>query len=323
VRRPGLQALHADAYLFRSPAAKRETRLTAAFLLPDAFATGVVRAYLFPLQPLDRKRWEALLVVGFPVPLDSAVEGETQREFGVVLRDKPAIRHVFNRSVTLRPKGPRVSASPTVTFVERVQLAPGSYELTAVMSDPEATQPHSAHVKVELPPIPRDGLFLVQPVLGRPAGDDLVIHAASAEAAHRKGKKSKAAKADPPTPDRVGSAESFQPLLVTQVDRPQDLTVLTSACLVGSGELAGASIARLLRDATGQEHGNLPPQALALGREGKDDEGKVRCQSLVDVLPRGALPPGDYSFDAVVEPVPQSKQAALRAALKFAVGAAK
>jgi hypothetical protein len=312
VLRPGLRVLHAGAYLFRSPEGKRKTRLSAAFLLPQAFATGIVRTHVFPLRPLDRKRWEALLVISFPVPL---TEVEETRDFGVVLTRKPSFQQSFSRSVTLRPMGPGPSASPTVTFVERVTLEAGLYEMTAVMSDTAAVQPHSARVTVEVPPIPRGELFLVRPVLGRQARENVVINAGRAEAAPgRRGKRGKAA----PIADRVGSAGSFQPLLVAQLDQPQDLTVLTAACLVGSDAPPEVAIARHLRDGFGQIRGSLP--ILPLELEDSTGAGKVRCQSLVDLLPRGALGAGELVFEAAFEPAPAGDPEAIRATARFAVG---
>ena len=82
---------------------------------------------------------------------------------------------VPSEPVNVRNTAPAGTASPTVTFVERVTVSPGGYELTAVMSGGDLSGPHAHRVALDIPAIPRDVLFLTDPVLGRAAGSDVVI----------------------------------------------------------------------------------------------------------------------------------------------------
>jgi hypothetical protein len=151
------------------------------------------------------------------------------------------------------------------------------------MSDPSGVRPHATRVQLSLPEVPRQELFLVAPVLGRVAGSDLAILGDGRDGAV----------------DRIVRENGFQPLLVQEVDAEADLVALTEACWVGSARKfrrvmeQGGSIRRALVDAGGAAVGELPEVPLALG----EDEA-ARCQNLVDLLPRAALRPGGYVFEA-------------------------
>ena len=74
VKRPGMRAIHPSRYVFRSDSEKRESVLRAAWISPEMFQTGVVRAHAFPLRPRSDQLWEALLAEG-------EGEAEAAREF--------------------------------------------------------------------------------------------------------------------------------------------------------------------------------------------------------------------------------------------------
>jgi hypothetical protein len=209
--------------------------------------------------------------------------------------------HRFSRVVTLQPDRPDVDSTPTVTFVEPVRLKPGRYTLTAVMSDPENEDPHATRVEITVPDVPRKELFLVEPVLGRRAGTDVVIQGRSN-----------------PTEDEIGDEESFQPLLVAQLDRPEDLLALTQVCHVGKRKRAprvSGSVERVLLEARAGEIGKLEP--VAIGVEG---EGRIRCQNLLDVFPGSSMPNGEYVYEARL--ASEGDDGAEPRTLKFAVGRA-
>jgi hypothetical protein len=301
VRRPGLRALHPSRYVFRSDGAKRESLLRAAWNAPELFQTGIVRAHLFPLQPLDKTRWDALLAVSFPVPLAGTAGKDVRREFGAVLNRGAAVVHRFSRRITLQPDGPEVASRPTITFLERVALTPGRYTLTTVLADPLDVDPHAAKISIEVPEIPRRELFLVDPILGRPAGPNLVV-------------------LGQPGGDEIGAVNSFEPLVVQQLDEPLDLVSLTEACFVGKkkggrrARRVHGAIARSLFDANGRTVGHLDPVELALK---PDPRQLVLCQNLVDVLPAAKLPEGRYVFEATL---PDPARPAATARVRFAIG---
>ena len=295
VPRPGLRAIHPSNYAFRSPDAKSESLLRAAFVAPEMFQTGVARAHVFPLKPGSARDWNALLTISFPVALDPDTAPEEVRDFGAVLQSGSRVVHRFDRRITLRPFSTASPSDRRITFLEPVTLKPGNYKLTLVLSDPTGDRPHTAVVNVELPALPKRELFLVGPILGREAAEDVVIrgHGAASKRDRKSGRSDPTSAAD-----RVGSARSFEPLLVQEVNREESIFAMTQACMVGSRKSgADTKVRRSLHAEGAGEVGLLPPVELELS-----GRGKIRCQNLLDVLPANAMDPGKYIFEARLEP---------------------
>jgi len=283
VNRPGLRAIHSSRHKARSESEQYTSLLRAAWVAPEMFQTGVVRAHLFPLRPSSKNAWEGLLAVRFPVPLGGGPPVEIQREFGAVLARGPAVVHRFSRQITLQPEDTAEASEPTITFLEPVTLTPGTYTLTAVLTEPGRGDPHASKITLEVPEVPRKELFLVDPLLGRVAGGNLVIEG------QRVGK------------DRIRSETTFEPLLIRDLDDPGELVALTQVCWVGSKRgpkaklLQDASVDRKLRTADGRPAGDIDPVPLTL------DEGtRIRCQNLLDTIPASRLKDGEYTFEATL-----------------------
>jgi len=302
VRRPGMRAIHPARFAFRSKAAERESILRAAYLSPELFDTGLVRAHVFPLRPTARRTWEGLLAISFPVPLTDTFGINATREFGAVLYDGARAVHRFNRRITLQPESPEVTSEPLITFLEPVELEPRAYELSVVLSDPAAIEPHAAKVTVEVPAVPRRELFLVGPMLGRPSGTNLVITGGDGRF------------------DTMGEADSFEPLLVHSLDEPVDVLALTQACYVGKKPPSSGStppaVTRSLRNAAGDAVGELVPVELTF-----EADERVRCQNLVDVLPARSVAHGEYVFEAALRSGRPKHDVNER--VKFVVGSAR
>lgn len=282
VLRPGLRAVHPSLYVFRSEDEREESFVRAAFVSPGQSDAGVVRAHLFPLRPGSKRRWEGLIALSFPVPPAGMIEGTVQRDFGAVLSKGPSVAHSFNRRISLQPSDPAAPDAPQVVFLEPVSLGPGEYTLTVVVSDPRDRGTESTRIDLALPRVPRGEPFLVGPILGRAASANLVL-TGGGEATRD---------------DRVGGNESFEPLLVRQVDGSEDLVALTQVCIVGSPQEGGAGpavIERSLLEARGAKVGTLPDVRLKL-----DDEGAVACQNLLDLLPVSTLRSGEYVFEVAL-----------------------
>jgi hypothetical protein len=213
--------------------------------------------------------------------------------------------HRFNRALRLEPQREDVSSEPLVTFVERLDLPPGQYSVTAVLTDPKTAEPHSVKVEVAVPEIPRRALFLVGPTLGRRAESDLVVQ--SGGSAPRDG--------GPSGGDTIGDWNSFQPLLIQHVDPPTDLVALTQACFVGkSGKGPPTNVVRSFQRVDGENVGALEPVGVTL--EGGDE---IRCDSVLDILPLRALRKGgDYLFRASLAPQPEDGEE--RGEVRFSVG---
>jgi hypothetical protein len=296
---PGLRAIHPSKYTFRSQRAKLESRVRSAFVAPELYETGVVRAHVFPLRPESRKVWNALLAVSFPVPLAETKGEDATRAFGAVLARGSKIVHRFDRAITLRPEGPEVTSDPRITFLEPVALEPGDYELRVVMSDPHSESPHATRLEVEVPPIPKGKLFLTGPILGRAAGVNVVVTGGGQV-----------------SDDKVGGTHSFEPLLVQQLDGPVDLVALTEACAIGKPGRGGgptASVSRALRREDGTLIGDLPVQGIE-----PEGEELVRCEHLVDHLPGSALQDGRYVFEAVMQGPEEERDD--EKAVRFSIG---
>ena len=302
VKRPGLRAIHPSKYVIRSRAAQRASLMNAAWNSPDLFRTGVVRAHVFPLRPVAKDAWDVLIAVRFPVPVKADLNQASERDFGGVLWSGSDVVHRFNRRVTIQPLVEDADPEPPFTFVEQVRLKPGTYRLTVVMSAPGSTEQHAEDVSAVVPEVPRNELFLTGPMLGRVVGDDLVVYA------------------DGPNPadDRWAESESFAPLLVQLVDEPLDLVFLTDTCFVGSSRAVRRIeklAAAVRRDLIGEARGELGPiPAVPLELEAN---GKVRCQSIVDVVPSSTLASGDFVFAAQV--TSDKKAHVERAEVSFAV----
>lgn len=287
VGRPGLHVSYPAGYAFRSEEKRRVSLLKAAFTAPGMFQQGVVRAHLFPLGPKSKKSWECLLAIDFPLTVGSETGGAVERQFGVVVRKGATIVHGSSRKIRVDTRSAR-SSSRHVSFTEPLVLEPGNYTVTVVLGDAGSNRPYTVNVKVIVPSIPKGDVFLVEPVLGKRANQDVVIQGASIGA---KGETSpdEIAKAD-----RIGSEKSFMPLLVQRVEAADPLIALTRACLVKKGGREhSAVVQRDLDFEDGKSAGTLPAGEIAFS--GKN---KIECQSLLDILPIPSLPPGDYVFKA-------------------------
>ena len=305
MRRPGLRIQTPNSYLFRSEESKKEALVLASFVLPDMFDAGILRSHAFPLRPNTKKGWETILLVNFPVTFDKEEGAEQQRDFGIVLQRENRVVHRFNRRMTLRIKDWSSDLERDVTFVEFVDLKPGLYTLTASLLDPNATVVDSARVTLEVPSaLPKRQLALVSPILGQPAGSNVVV----AGNLDRKGDSGS---------DQRGTSESFQPLLIQETEQTEKLLALTRACLnQGNDEHAtGAMVDRSVTSGTSPDLASLDPVPVELR-----GPGRVRCDPLLDSLPTAFLDPGKYVFEALLETGEKTTEQYLRFAVESTEG---
>jgi len=303
-RRRGVHLSYAARYTFPSQEQRKSMAVEAAYLIPQQFEGGGLRAHVFPLEPKDRKRWSAILVVDFPVEVAGAAAAST-REFGVVVRHGTEVVHTFDRSISVGAKEAGSAAStPRVTFVEPVMLPPGTYALTAVLADPKGDRPFGRAVDLTLPPIPKREAILAGPILGRRRGDDVVVYGGG--------------DAKGVVGDRLGARASFRPLLIDDVDRAEPLAALTEICAVRAKSKDGPwTISRHLETARGEPAGSLTDVSFHL--TGGD---LVQCQRLFDELPVPQLKPGRYTFRAVLVSVGQDLAPPTEGTAPFAVASA-
>jgi hypothetical protein len=278
--RDGVRLHHASRYSFPSRAERRTQAVRAAYLAPGMFEGGGMRAHVFPVEPKDSERWEALIAVDFPVPIGGDGKAATQREFGVVLQRGSDVEHTFHRSITLTPDA-KSGGSPErrVTFLEPALIRPGRYVVRAVLADPSSEKPFAAEAEVVVPKIPKKQPFLVGPILGRRSGEDVVVFGGAK--------------------DRVGTSTDFRPLLVAEAERTTPLAALTQACVVKPPKSDGPWIAeRSLLSDGGEPVAEMP--GIQLARTGK---APVVCRKVFDELPLETLPLGRYTFKATLAAV--------------------
>lgn len=302
VKRPGLRAIHPSNYRFRSPEARRETSLMSAFLAPEMFENGVVRTHIFPVRPRKPRLWETVVAVSFPAPVGGEHGALAAHEFGAVIKLGNRVVHHFSWKVTLRARDDSRESWPTVTFLEPLELKSGRYTVSAVVSGFAGGAPSATIAEFDLPRIDRKAL-LTEPILWRRPSGNVVL--GSSDAVESGGSLRETG---------MGAhLENYEPLLIQRARADEDLHVMTQYCVAGSrARDAGTSIERDLLGRDGSHIGSLP--AVSLQPEGT---GKVRCQGLWDELPAASLKPGDYRFEARVEPGKM-----LASQLRFAVDAA-
>ncbi len=300
-RRKGVHVNYAARYSFPSEKERRTQAVEAAFLVPKQFEGGGLRAHVFPLQPQDAKRWNALLVVDFPAALPRSASDSTW-EFGVVLRRGPDVAHSFNRSIIIeRLVGDTADDAPRVTFVEPVTLLPGNYALTVVLVAPEGSTPFGRASDLTVPPLPKREAVLTGPILGRRRGEDVVVYG---------GGDAKGAAGD-----RLGARDAFRPLLINEVDRGEPLAALTHICILGPKAKDGPwSIARRLETAAGE-----PAGSFADVNFNSSTRHRVQCERLLDEVPVRQLKPGRYTFRAVLATAGDTGHPTTEAQAPFAV----
>jgi hypothetical protein len=281
-RRKGVHLIYGARYTFPSEKERRVQGLEAAFLVPQQFEGGGLRAHVFPLQPQDAKRWNAVLAVDFPAVLPRKGSDSTW-EFGVVLRRGSIVAHSFNRSIAVRrTNDDAADRAPRVTFVEPVTLPPGKYSLTAVLAGPEGATPLGRVTDLTVPPLPKHEVILTGPILGRRRGNDVVVYG---------GGDAKGAAGD-----RLGARGSFRPLLIDEVDRSEPLAALTHACMLRAKAKDGPwSISRRLETAAGAPAGSLADVTMR-----SSARTPIQCERMLDELPVPQLKPGRYTFRAVL-----------------------
>jgi hypothetical protein len=281
--RAGVNLLYADRYTFPSVAERRKMAVEAAYMVPEMFEGGGMRAHVFTLQPKDAAHWDALVAVDFPVPMFHLKDATARRELGVVLQRGSEIAHTFERSITLQSTGSGVGTiERRITFLEPATVRPGQYVVTAVLSDALSDKTFTAAATLTVPEIPKREAFLSGPILGRLRGDDVIVYGNEDDTGA--------------PADRVGNRASFRPLLVDEVDRDRPLTALTYACVVKPRRGAGPWVAaRALLAESGSVAYTAPD--ITFDRDGND---VVQCRRLVDELPVSTLGLGRYTFRATL-----------------------
>jgi VWFA-related protein len=292
VRRRGVRVIHPVLYRFGSGDAASRSLGETVYTAPSAFLSDEVRGGVFPIRPISPKRWEAAVALRFPVTVPA---GEPRVvSFGAKL-DDPARRavHAFDSAVTVRGHGSSGGERPFVV-VESLDIAPGVYDLSIAVDDPGAGKPRSAVTRVELPPLPRRGPVLVEPLLLRAAargvqvqwGGNLIPRNAGLDIA------------------------ALVPLLSGASTSNESLIALTRLCRLRPGDDGPAvRVERTVIGAGGETVLALPP--VELESVGPEED---RCRSLIDELTTSSLEPGPYAFVVSARPAGEEESILRRVA---------
>jgi len=197
-------------------------------------------------------------------------------------------------------------------FLEPADLGPGEYQLTIVMAGADGvSRPDSTRVTVEVPPIPRKAVMLVDPILGRPRDENVLVRGDGPS------KRRKSYESDwLAQQDIVAGKGAFEPILVQLLDEEEEVHARNKACLVGAKKQPGqTTVNRRIAEDEGWTW-RLPAVPLELTPQ--SDKGKLLCQNLYEVVPGDAIKPSEsYEFQATIEPT--RKIDAVNEELPFAV----
>ncbi|MCP3978302.1 MAG: VWA domain-containing protein [bacterium] len=298
VRRPGTRTVHSYNFQFPSEEEQRRSTLDAAYLSPETFSSVLVRGHMFPLRPVGRKQWEALVAVGFAVDAEEWVADEIVRDVGISITGGRAVKRKIDRRVRLeRPQGEAPATSEFVV-VAPVKLRAGEYDLAVAVSDPAAATPRAAAAATVLPRLERDAPIVVGPFLGRAQRRELEIDVEDAPPP-----------GDPSRRASLRAVEQFEPLLVQSATGREPLMALSRLCGVGEPGQADAERRLLRADGTVvATFGDVPGEVA--------EEGGVSCRTWLDRFPDDGLAPGDYEFELTVS---GAAIASKRESVRFAV----
>jgi VWFA-related protein len=267
VRRPGVRVIHPRIYRFGSDDVARESLADTVYTAPVEFGSETVSGALIPIRPISAKQWEAAVVLRFPVVIPES--GTNLVAFGAKL-DDDALRgvHAFDSSLTVEGYGRE--GEQLMTVIEPAYVAPGEYELSIAVNDPEVEEPHASVGSAHLPELPKRGLVVVPPVLLREAVEERAVSWVE--------------------DFEIASGGTLEPLMPDEPIGAIPLRAITSMCwLPGSrGELA-VEVERRLQGL------KIAVDELVLGEA---DRGG--CRQIIDRLPNHKAKPGTYTFEVIV-----------------------
>jgi hypothetical protein len=267
VRRPGVRVIHPRRYRFGSDDVARESLRETVYTAPAPFESEAVSGAVIPIRPVSSKHWEAAVVMRFAATIPES--GSNVVTFGAKLDDAAGRAvHAFDSSVRVESRGR--TGEQQVMVVEPAHVAPGEYELSITVNDPEAGDPRSLVTTVELPKLSRKGLVVAPPVLVRPPSDGMAVSWVRGFS--------------------ILSGETVEPLMGAEHIPAGPLTAITHICgLSGSKAEVGIEVERTLQR-----------QTIALDRITAAKEEAGECRLIVDELPSANLEPGRYEFEVRV-----------------------
>ncbi len=176
LRRKGLRAFHPEAYVLRTDATKRESRLLAAFVDPTAAGDGSLRALLIP-RGGDGTKWK----VSVQLRMRPHGRSDSSAELGASIVRHDTVTDHFASSIATK------SGSRPIVLEKTLEVAPGDFSVVAVARDVgsddvssrrlDESWPNPAHTAAAITPVAvlqagpaamsRDGAFASSGSLAR------------------------------------------------------------------------------------------------------------------------------------------------------------
>ena len=268
VRRTGVILRYPEQVRLFTSEQKRTSRLRATFIEPDEGENPLVRVSTFPMRPVDRL-WQTLLT--WQVPLRSDGDQGPMELTASLERGGRSVEQ-YRATIATPGAGDSRDGTRSATVTAGSSLKPGSYDLTFRLSRGDDEEIVSGQVRVEIPEVPKKGLFVKGPILTRDAVTAL---------------------------DEVFVSESsLKPLLVHEIDSSERFLAYWEACLVGSKDLPpeGSVVRRRFMTPDGVEAHALTPVPFVI-----EPKGPVRCVHAQDEVAPRTLQRGEYKLEVVIE----------------------
>ncbi len=276
VRTPGQVQIFTEA-------AKLQARAAAAYVDPGPFERPLVKSFAFSAVPSGVNKWDTILAVNFPAPV-----GAQGADFDVraVVRLGNQSLNDYKRKIHVDP-APGGGTSRSVTLLGDVALKSGQYDLTVVLTESGGgNELVSAQSEFVVPMVIDDLLILRGPVMGRvvPGGVFMRANPKDKVESTRLGK-------------ALGPNNGFEPLIVEEIDKKDELLFFWSACVSGKNPLPDdVIVSRSFMTAKGESAYATKPLPLKLESRGKS----ISCMDMLETVPAGSLAPGDYQLNVTV-----------------------
>jgi VWFA-related protein len=207
----GRRIIYPQLYVRRSPKERKKTVTETAALAPELFESKSLATQLFVLEAQKLDVWRTVVAtelrlgdsVTLPAEQRWKLEGYLRRPNGTVVRR-------FEEQLTVPATDPATHVTPPVTLYHALDVPPGEYVLSGVVSGPDLPEPLSATRPVSLAPMPSDGSFVLGPIVGHKVGESRAGFEPLIDAVTQRGQSLDARSAfcttrldDPPAPPRL------------------------------------------------------------------------------------------------------------------------
>lgn len=180
VNRSGLQLQYRKTFRDLGWKEKEERSVLGAVTVPEIYRNLRVKARVLPVRK-DKKRMEAVLEIGLPFSelawIPTHVGELAEMEFVGIVRDRYGnIQYQFRDPVELKKRGNSPAhLKQGVYYRGRVELKPGSYELSTIVHDIGGGKIGGIRIPFEIPKITKGKFYLSGLGLGKISRGDVVI----------------------------------------------------------------------------------------------------------------------------------------------------